>query len=158
MLPYLSLTLVSGALLALPFILISIRLLKIIPKYLQARSLSLPIYVSLITWQDPIWTLIHSYFLWLSVIPFPPFNGIKYSYFGWTDVDKGRKHTEVGNAFCMVSPHRLEIFCAEPLVCLEMTQKWKVWTKSPELYESTYPFDLDSNILRSGLQETWHVV
>lgn len=134
MLPYPSLTLVAGSLLALPFTFLLIRLLKIFPHYLRARSLNLPIYVSIITWQDPIWTLIHSYFLWLSNLPFPPFDGIKYSWLGWTDVDKGRTHTEIGNAFCVVSPSRLEIFCAEPAVCLELTQKWKVWTKSREIY------------------------
>ena len=38
MLPYPSLTLVVGGLLALPFIFLLIRLFKIIPNYLRARS------------------------------------------------------------------------------------------------------------------------
>ena len=142
---------------ALPFILILVRLLNIIPNYFRARSLNLPIYVSLITWQNPIWTLVHSYFLWLSNIPFPPFNGIKYSYLGWANDDKGRTHVEVGDAFCVVSPYRLEIFCAEPSVCLELAQKWKVWTKAPEVYGKSLRFsEYSSRDLKPRLES--HII
>ena len=78
--------------------------------------------------------LIYPYFLWLQYLPFGLGRGIKYSYFGHSDIDKGKQHLEVGPVFCIVGPSRLEIMCAEPSALLDMMQKWRVWTKSQELY------------------------
>lgn len=83
--------------------------------------------------------------------PHPPFSGLTYSYLGWTALDKGRTHQRLGNAFTFVSPNHLEIFCAEPAVCLEVTQKWRVWTKAPELYDMFNTFG--KNILTADHQD-----
>jgi cytochrome P450 len=145
MLPTVSSALLVGSLFVLPALLISTQLLKIRKKYLQAQSLGLPVFISVSTWQNPIWALLHPYFLWMQHLPFGLVKGVKYSYFGWTDVDKGRTHVELGNAFCVVSPNRLEIVCAEPTVCMEVLQKWRVWTKSKEVYEMFNTFGRNLN-------------
>jgi cytochrome P450 len=127
-------SLLSITLFVPPFLVLVYRCLKLVPQYIQARKLDLPIFVSLFTWQDLIWGLMHPYFLWLEHLPFGLGKGVKFSYFGWTVSDRADTHLELGNAFCIVSPNHLEIVCAEPSVSEEVTQKWRFWTKSPELY------------------------
>jgi cytochrome P450 len=111
------------------------RIVNLFLNYLAARKLQLPILLVPVSWQDPWWLLIAPYFSFLKHLPFNLGSWFPHSTLGWVLNDRFRTHQTLGPALVVVSPSKNEIFVADPLACEELLSKWKVWTKSPDIYK-----------------------
>ena len=108
------------------------RIHKIFLNYNAVKALGLPIVIAPVTWQDPLWIPLYPYLSWLRYLPFCSW--VEVSNIGWSCPEKSRPHQKYGNAFIVVSPHRTEFFIVDPVTMIEVTTKWKVWTKEKKLY------------------------
>lgn len=71
---------------------------------------------------------------------------------GWQLNDRNRMHTRLGPAFVIVSPSKTEVVVSDPRACEEVLNKYKLWTKSADLYQI---FDVFGKNLNSVNGKDW---
>lgn len=108
------------------------RFLNFIRNYLEARRIGLPILLSPVSWQDPLWPLIGPQLEPLKNLPLCGW--ITYSSIGWTLHDRYKTHERLGPVFAIVSPRKTDIFVCDPETCKELLSSWRVWVKPPDVY------------------------
>lgn len=107
------------------------RMKRFVRNYKVARELRIPILLSPVSWQDPLWMLLGEKIgRFLERLPFCEW--ALYSRFGWQMHDKYHVHERLGPAFVLVSPAKNEMFIADPSAALEVLTQWKKYPKSAE--------------------------
>ncbi|KAK1973703.1 cytochrome P450 [Colletotrichum cereale] len=101
------------------------RLWSFLRNYQTAKDLQIPILVSPISWQNPLWMLLgETIGRPLQCLPFC-------RRFGWQIHDKYLMHEHLGPVFVIVSPSDNEIVISDPTTALEILHNWRHFPKSP---------------------------
>ncbi|KAK1978869.1 cytochrome P450 [Colletotrichum cereale] len=108
---------------------IASRFWPLLRNYQAAKNLGIPILVSPVSWQNPLWMLFgETIGRHLQRLPFCQW--ALYSRFGWQMQDKYRMHSELGPALVIVSPSNNEIVISDPAAALQILHKWRHFPKS----------------------------
>jgi cytochrome P450 len=136
-----------------PLYILLTRTLSLYRNYTTARLLGIPIILSPVSWQDPLWLPLQPLFKPLTRLPLPKAwtRWITFSTLGWALEHRYHPHAELGPLFAIVSPRKTEFALADPVAGEEVLAQWKTWTKSEELYKIFETFG--RNVNSAGVSE-----
>lgn len=115
-------------------LILSYRNLILYRNYIAARRIGLPIIVTPLSWQDPVWMLVAPKFAWLERLPFGLGSWYRYSYLGWNLYDRYDTHKRLGGAFTIVSPQQNEVILCHTSNLRQIMHKYHKWQRPRVLY------------------------
>ena len=111
-------------------------LTSLLQNYRKAKRVGLPVLVTPITLNNPIWLLSSSYIEpILKRIPFGLTNFVHYSTQAWTFNDKYYLHAKYGAAFIIVSPDVIQVILADAAAAEDVFSRRKAFIKDSATYK-----------------------
>ena len=121
--------------------LFSWNLTSLFANYQSARQIGLPIIISPIFSLNPFWILLHRCTPILPVLNALPFNWGKWArcnYIGWQFTEKHALHKDLGDAFLLVSPSKIELMVADADAVNVILGRRKEYIKPAMMYGTFY--------------------
>lgn len=117
-------------------------LISLLANYQSARQIGLPIIISPIFSLNPFWILLHRctpILPFLKSLPFHLGKWARCNYIGWQFAEKHALHKELGDAFLLVSPSKIELMVADADAVNVILGRRKEYIKPAMMYGT---FDL----------------
>jgi hypothetical protein len=106
---------VVGTVLSIPFFSLLSTIRSLVPNYLRARKVGLPVVIVPISPENAVWMLIGRYLTpFLQYVPFGNGHFIRFCHIGWEFDEKARAHLELGDAFMLATPGKNWIYLTNP--------------------------------------------
>lgn len=103
--------------------------------YLIARQTGLPIVITLIDPTSVLWALTKHFFLpYLALLPGSLGRNSRLNMFGWQVRGRHEVHDRLGTIFVQVTPKYNIIAIGDPLVGVEILDRWEEFPKPREIY------------------------
>ena len=128
------------------------QLANLIQNYRIARRLRLPILITPVSWQNPLWVLVGRRFSFLKSLPFNLGAWTQYSLLGWQMHDNYHMHEKLGPAFVIVSPQKNVIIVGDAETASDVLTNWRSYVKANDLYNMFNIFGKNVNTVNG---EDW---
>jgi cytochrome P450 len=115
----------------------------------KAKRLGFPILIRYITPTNPLWVIIGNIVITICrQIPFGTGRFTRFYAPGWASNDRHKVHTELGNAFVLVSPGGNRLYIADPQVAKEILKQRKRFPRDLHMMQMLSVFG--KNVFTSG--------
>lgn len=121
--------------------------------YVKACTLNVPVIISPIAPNNPLWIFIHQYLKpYLKSSPLDITGFTRYIYYGWAYDDKYRTHEKLGPAFVVVNPSTVELYIANGEAIDSIFTRAKDFPKPVALYK---PVEIYSQNVATVVGADW---